>query len=193
MDAVHKTPQPSRYRISKATAKPDRPQPWTASRCHRLLRPLLSRLALLRKELTSFPAAEPAAVDLPTTTTAKDRRKSGGKRHSSDCQWMLPRKKMRHTYAQQQQQQRSAERQTSIAGSSSENLQPVSIKLRAAKDLQGADDNLPAPGETVAFTPLGAPRERPRCALSGQRVKIREFSGVDGFIISDPEEEGGCK
>ncbi|KAK8848994.1 hypothetical protein PGQ11_015474 [Apiospora arundinis] len=154
MDAVHKTPQPSRYRISKATAKPDRPQPWTASRCHRLLRPLLSRLALLRKELTSFPAAEPAAVDLPTTTTAKDRRKSGGKRHSSDCQWMLPRKKMRHTYAQQQQQQRSAERQTSIAGSSSENLQPVSIKLRAAKDLQGADDNLPAPGETVAFTPL---------------------------------------
>ncbi|KAK8076580.1 hypothetical protein PG994_003852 [Apiospora phragmitis] len=154
---VHKTPQPSRYQIAKATAKPDRPQPWTASRCHRLLRPLLSRLALLRKELTSLP--EPAAVvanDLSTTTTTKEegRRKSGGKRQSSDCQWMLPRKKMRHTYAQQQ---KSAERQNSGSGSGSCSetaQQPLSIKLRAARYLQGADDDVPAPGEAVAFTPL---------------------------------------
>ncbi|KAK8015539.1 hypothetical protein PG991_008427 [Apiospora marii] len=158
MDVVHKTPQPSRYRISKATAKPDRPQPWTASRCHRLLRPLLSRLALLRKELTSLPepaVATAGAADLPTTT--KERRKSG-KRQSSDCQWMLPRKKMRHTYAQQQ---KSAERQNlSVSGSTSSGSfsetaqQPLTIKLRAAKDLQAARDDLPAPGEAVAFTPL---------------------------------------
>ncbi|KAK8057546.1 hypothetical protein PG996_011483 [Apiospora saccharicola] len=155
MDVVHKTPQPSRYRISKATAKPDRQQPWTASRCHRLLRPLLSRLALLRKELSSLP--EPAALavgtDLPTT---KERRKFG-KRQSSDCQWMLPRKKMRHTYAQQQ---KFAERQTSsVSGSNSGSFsetaqQPLTIKLRAAKDLQAAHDDIPAPGEAVAFTPL---------------------------------------
>lgn len=151
MDVVNKTPQPSRYRISKATAKADRQQQWTASRCHRLLRPLLSRLALLRKDLTSIP--EPAAVvGLPaaTASTTKDRRKPE-KRQSSDCQWMLPRKKMRHTYTQ-----RSAERQASVTGSSLSETrqQPLSIKLRAAKDLQGAEDDLPAPGETVAFTPL---------------------------------------
>lgn len=157
MDVVHKTPQPSRYRIAKATAKPDRPQPWTASRCHRLLRPLLSRLALLRKELTSLPesvaAAAAVVADLPPP---KERRKSG-KRQSSDCQWMLPRKKMRHTYAQQQ---KSAERQNSSVSRSNSGTfsdtaqQPLSIKLRAAKDLQAVFDELPAPGEAVAFTPL---------------------------------------
>ncbi|KAK8022337.1 hypothetical protein PG993_013104 [Apiospora rasikravindrae] len=155
---VHKTPQPSRYRISKAIAKSDRPQPWTASRCHRLLRPLLSRLALLRKELASLPdpaAAAAVAVATDLATTKDGRRKSGGKRESSDCQWMLPRKKMRHTYAQQQ---KPAERQTSSSvsgGSFSETTQqPLSIKLRAARELQVADDDLPVPGEVVAFTPL---------------------------------------
>ncbi|KAK8091959.1 hypothetical protein PG997_002320 [Apiospora hydei] len=183
---VHKTPQPSRHRISRATAtKPDRPQPWTASRCHRLLRPLLSRLALLRKELTSLPepgaAAVAVATDLPTTKDG--RRKSGGKRQSSDCQWMLPRKKMRHTYAQQQQ--KSAERQASSSvsgGSFSETTQqPLSIKLRAARELQVADEGLPAPGEVVAFTPLV---RRARGQEVPSPAKVSQFRGSQGSSSS---------
>ncbi|KAK7937909.1 uncharacterized protein PG986_014777 [Apiospora aurea] len=183
---VHKTPQPSRHRLSKATAtKPDRPQPWTASRCHRLLRPLLSRLALLRKELTSLPepgaAAVAVATDLPTTKDG--RRKSGGKRQSSDCQWMLPRKKMRHTYAQQQQ--KPAERQASSSvseGSFSETKQqPLSVKLRAARELQVADEDLPAPGEVVAFTPLV---RRARGQEVPSPANVSQFRGSQGSSSS---------
>ncbi|TPX12118.1 uncharacterized protein E0L32_007233 [Thyridium curvatum] len=70
------------------TTKPETPQPWTATRCHRLLRPLLSHVAALRKEVSRKPT-DPA----PDTSSANLKRANPARDEPP------PRKRLRYTYS----------------------------------------------------------------------------------------------
>ncbi|KAI0127725.1 hypothetical protein BJ170DRAFT_384835 [Xylariales sp. AK1849] len=126
------TPHRPAHRVTKPQHRGERPQPWTASRCHRLLRPLLSRIALLRKDILSAPVQHVVA-----TETQQD---GSARRPAEDCSWLLPRKKVRRTYSQ-----RGADRPRC------EPSDPEAVRYKAAKDLQYDDS---AHGQIVAITPL---------------------------------------
>lgn len=129
-----------RHSIPKPTGRADRSLEWTASRCHRLLRPLLSRIALLRKELTAVPHLPPDAAS-PGAEVAP------AKRRGPECHWMAPRKRMRHTYSMKcTERSASAERES--------DSQSGAAKLRVARDFQHPAEDALAPGDLVPVTPL---------------------------------------
>ncbi|KAK7751061.1 hypothetical protein SLS62_007047 [Diatrype stigma] len=131
------TPFRSRPLAPKLARSGEIPQPWTAARCHRLLRPLVSRIASLRKD---------AAISLsrpldPGQVTSDNR--TGAKRQSSECDWLLPSKKakLHRTYSQKRSQTSASQKQRSGSASGSE----CSRQSGGAARLQG---------EIVASTPL---------------------------------------
>ncbi|TAQ87749.1 hypothetical protein B7494_g3900 [Chlorociboria aeruginascens] len=73
---------------------------WTATRCHRLLRPLTSRIAILNKEQTRFPAKRPIHVVLPDVE-AKQGQNIWNNKLTGDAHWIHPRKRVRYTYSGQ--------------------------------------------------------------------------------------------
>ncbi|KAI1246889.1 hypothetical protein MGN70_010774 [Eutypa lata] len=94
------------FRSRPPAPKPARsgelPQPWTAARCHRLLRPLISRIASLRKDAAiSSSSSSSRPLD---QSQVPDR--TGAKRHSNECDWLLPSKrvKLHRTYSQKRHQ-----------------------------------------------------------------------------------------
>lgn len=130
-DDEFKTPKRPKYRVSKPHQRGDHAQPWTASRCQRLLRPLLSRIALLRKSVTNLPCADAVPQSLPSPPRATVT--------TETCAWLAPRKKLRRTYSQR-----------STGSLVAEEPQPAPVKFKAARDLQRESQS----GEIVAFTPL---------------------------------------
>ncbi|KAI1861108.1 hypothetical protein JX265_009727 [Neoarthrinium moseri] len=126
-----RTPHRPRYRVTKPQNRGDRSQPWTASRCQRLLRPLLSRIALLRRDL--------ALLSSQRSVTAPAREDNSGKRRTEDCAWLLPRKRLRHTYSQKCTD-------TSVINS----VAAESSRFKAAKDLQRDSSAV----NSVSYTPL---------------------------------------
>ncbi|RYO81162.1 hypothetical protein DL766_006579 [Monosporascus sp. MC13-8B] len=129
------------YEPRPAPPKPARSgepsQPWTTTRCHRLLRPLISRIASLRRDI---------AVSLPKQPLdhGQGPDRAGAKRKSSECGWLLPRKKVHRTYSQKRSRLPAEEH--SRADGKPANLKTVKC-LR-----QGATVTLH--GEIVAPTPL---------------------------------------
>ncbi|MCJ1485906.1 hypothetical protein MMC06_006081, partial [Schaereria dolodes] len=88
--------------------------PWTAARCNRLLRPLSSRLALLRKEKhcdtqrsTQEPVkngvnVDPQPLTLPNNCQISVRLRRSSSSHEGDPEWSpdgIPRKKLKRTYS----------------------------------------------------------------------------------------------
>ncbi|KAI1369088.1 hypothetical protein F5Y08DRAFT_181303 [Xylaria arbuscula] len=77
-------------------------QPWTTARCHRLLRPLTSRIASLRREASV--AGQPAGLAKSTSgTTTISLSGKNGQHEETDAEsgWMMPKKKRpRLTYSQ---------------------------------------------------------------------------------------------
>lgn len=69
-------------------------QTWTATRCHRLLRPLLSNISALRRDVAGEPM--PVAAEPSETGSALSQ---VNKRVNSDPSGPAPRKKIRHTYS----------------------------------------------------------------------------------------------
>ncbi|KAI1505489.1 hypothetical protein F5X99DRAFT_368188 [Biscogniauxia marginata] len=80
-------------------------QAWTTARCHRLLRPLVSRIAILRKEAaaSSFGSTSTTASSLPVAQPVLNHegaRKTGAE-EKDESGWLMPRKKRaRLTYSQ---------------------------------------------------------------------------------------------
>lgn len=72
----------------------DQEQEWTTARCHRLLRALTSRVAILSKEISRFSTAshqeeaKPKGYEFPRSKTT-----------TPDDDWMHPRKKVKQTYS----------------------------------------------------------------------------------------------
>jgi hypothetical protein len=144
-----KTPGRPRFRVTKERAA-DRAHPWTASRCQRLLRPLLSRISLLRRELASRALPVPATL----ASAAEAGAAPVGKRSAvEDRAFLLPRKKLRHTYSRRWAD-RPSSRSIYDEGDSDDVSRGVGrsegARFKAARDLQRDD----ATGEVVAFTPL---------------------------------------
>ncbi|KAI0386182.1 hypothetical protein F5Y04DRAFT_243497 [Hypomontagnella monticulosa] len=79
--------------VPKSTRSREPSLPWTTARCQRLLRPLVSRIASLRKDTAATPR-DPAR-DEPRQETRADT-----EQQSADDNWLRPRKKVRLTYSQ---------------------------------------------------------------------------------------------
>ncbi|KAI2639609.1 hypothetical protein GGS26DRAFT_540819 [Hypomontagnella submonticulosa] len=77
----------------KSAKSGEPPLPWTTARCQRLLRPLVSRIASLRKD-TAPRLRDPAKDERKQETGA------GTEQQSADDDWLRPRKKARLTYSQ---------------------------------------------------------------------------------------------
>ncbi|KAI1327846.1 hypothetical protein F5Y16DRAFT_181032 [Xylariaceae sp. FL0255] len=145
-------------------------QPWTTARCHRLLRPLVSRIASLRKE--SSTAAQ---------TTAASNSNIGNKndiqRHEvsdGDSDWLVPRKKRpRLTYSQRRgadqlqshsgrQEQLSSDMNGRYTNSESATQTRPQIVKKTYKSLRPETQRrVTAPGEFMAPTPLLQRARRP--------------------------------
>ncbi|KAH8653474.1 hypothetical protein BX600DRAFT_80016 [Xylariales sp. PMI_506] len=174
------TPCLPKYRIAKSQQRGDRPQIWTASRCHRLLRPLLSRISLLRKDLLSLSAQSVADLYLQEEDASET------KRPAEDCSWLLPRKKLRRTYSQK-----------SLSNPAAEPEMLDGIRYKAAKCLQRT--SLDAE-EVTAFTPLlrrarGEDASSPiqevehlrnhGVILGGKRILNRKSPGTTGACFEE--------
>ncbi|KAI8958980.1 hypothetical protein F5Y11DRAFT_19383 [Daldinia sp. FL1419] len=126
---------------NKPRSKPDRsgdiPQPWTAARCQRLLRPLLSRIASLRKD---------AATSLLTArgNDLEQERKVVAEKQNANCEWLKPRKRVRRTYSQK----RSPNQDGSFT------ISKDSKGAGTTKYSQQSEGRTIVPGEIVPATPL---------------------------------------
>ncbi|KAK6063680.1 hypothetical protein SCUP234_13304 [Seiridium cupressi] len=149
-----RTPHRPKYRVTKPQQRGDQTQPWTASRCRRLLRPLLSRLALLRRDA--------ALLHNQSLRIEAPREELSAKRSAEDCTWLAPRKKLRRTYSQR-----------SAGYPLPEAVKPAPVKFKAAKDLQRDS----CTGEIIAFTPL---LRRVRGHHVSSPVEGPQTSGNDG-------------
>jgi hypothetical protein len=74
----------------------DQEQEWTAARCHRLLRALTSRVAILNKELARFSSVAQNEKE-PTRENAKRGKGTAGAR--ADADWTRARTRIRQTYS----------------------------------------------------------------------------------------------
>ncbi|KAI0024683.1 hypothetical protein F4780DRAFT_795203 [Xylariomycetidae sp. FL0641] len=101
---------PSPYKPRPQPPKVEPSAPWTAARCQRLLRPLVSRLASLRRDTGTATTSTATSLSSTATSTTTTITTTDG-----DCDWLLQpsRKRVRTTYSsqrrgggrQQQQQQ----------------------------------------------------------------------------------------
>ncbi|KAI0104888.1 hypothetical protein F4776DRAFT_675979 [Hypoxylon sp. NC0597] len=114
------------------------PQPWTTARCHRLLRPLLSRVASLRKEATaSLLNAKGDEFERETRACAEQQ--------NSSYDWLGPRKRIRLTYSQKRPPVRQGEGSTSGKSSGEPGI---------SRCLRQGEGRTMTFGEIVAATPL---------------------------------------
>ncbi|KAI0402583.1 hypothetical protein F4802DRAFT_343778 [Xylaria palmicola] len=156
------------YQPRRSAAQFDEPsQPWTTARCHRLLRPLISRIGALRKEssvagLATVTALKPTSANIPVSSS--NRRKPREPFAESDC--LMPRKKRpRLTYSQRrganaaQTQNGGPDQSHPGQGSHNEDTNPAlgtkpSVK-KAFRSIQPEGERKStSPGEIVASTPV---------------------------------------
>ncbi|KAI0165800.1 hypothetical protein GGR57DRAFT_136526 [Xylariaceae sp. FL1272] len=89
---TYQTPSKPRRPVSRFH---DHPQPWTTARCHRILRPLISRIASLKRD--SIIAARITAASSIATSAVHQHHDE----HTADSGWLMPKKKRpRLTYSQ---------------------------------------------------------------------------------------------
>ncbi|KAI1801615.1 hypothetical protein F4811DRAFT_533623 [Daldinia bambusicola] len=113
-------------------------QPWTAARCQRLLRPLLSRIASLRKDAaTSLLSAKDDELEQKGRAAAEQQ-------PNVNCEWLRPRKRVRLTYSQR--------RSTNQDGQAT--LSKDSKGISTTKNLQQSEGRSIIPGEIVPATPV---------------------------------------
>ncbi|KAI1632127.1 hypothetical protein F4809DRAFT_113510 [Biscogniauxia mediterranea] len=147
-------------------------QAWTAARCHRLLRPLVSRIAALRKEAaiaastytsTSSSATPAAAAQQPIASHEGLHRKTDT--GTEESEWPMPRKKRaRLTYSQRRpppSRQPAVEEgggNTDVSSSAEQRTgRPPGSRTRTVKCLrqeQQQQRRTAARGEIVPATPL---------------------------------------
>ncbi|KAI1374652.1 hypothetical protein F4677DRAFT_425684 [Hypoxylon crocopeplum] len=133
------------YKRQRPAPRPNRsgdvPQPWTAARCQRLLRPLLSRIASLRKD-TALGLLNPVGDEFKQETSASA---SSTEQKGTNCEWLGPRKRIRLTYSQKRSSRDQENR--SVSGTNHG-------ESRTAKGPRLSKSQALVPGEIVAATPL---------------------------------------
>jgi hypothetical protein len=82
--------------INKRQFQGDQEQEWTAARCHRLLRVLTSRVAILNKELSRFSSV---AQNEKEQTREISKREKGAASTRADADWARARTRIRQTYS----------------------------------------------------------------------------------------------
>ncbi|KAI1337778.1 hypothetical protein F5Y15DRAFT_143726 [Xylariaceae sp. FL0016] len=160
LDAAFQTPRrpasrPRPERTAESTA------PWTAARCHRLLRPLVSRIASLRRDTpTNDPLLSTTSSSISSASTlAASSRTSGiapDPSKTPDSEWLAPKKKRpRLTYSQRRTPPRPELEKTVEASPPDGKAKPGGCK-KTLKSLQQQErhQRSTAPGELVASTPL---------------------------------------
>ncbi|KAH8156443.1 hypothetical protein CIB48_g11807 [Xylaria polymorpha] len=158
-----------RYQSRRPAPKFEEPsQPWTTARCHRLLRPLVSRIASLRRE-KAITSQVKVSTFKPTPGLVLVSSTGNSGRYdepSAESEWIVPRKKRpRLTYSQRrgarppQPQQDGSDQSQLGQGNHDENISLApGVKLgvkRVFKCLQPeAQRKTTSPGEIVASTPI---------------------------------------
>ncbi|KAI1755363.1 hypothetical protein F4782DRAFT_488278 [Xylaria castorea] len=159
----------ARYQPRRPAPKFEEPlQPWTTARCHRLLRPLVSRITSLRKE-KSITSQAKASTLKPTSRLVSVSSASNSGQYdepNAESEWLMPRKKRpRLTYSQRRgartsQPQNDGPDQNQLGqGACSEDtsLAPgvKSGVKKAFKCIQPEGQRkMTSPGEIVASTPM---------------------------------------
>ncbi|KAI2626651.1 hypothetical protein GGR54DRAFT_479150 [Hypoxylon sp. NC1633] len=131
-----KTPYKPRGPRPRPNRSGETPQPWTTARCQRLLRPLLSKLASLRKDTAT-------CLQNPSSDELKQETGAGAEQQSANCEWLGPRKRVRLTYSQK----RNSRYRDCQSTSGKELKGPTAADYRH-------DGRWDIPGEIVAATPL---------------------------------------
>ncbi|KAL7626934.1 hypothetical protein AAE478_003708 [Parahypoxylon ruwenzoriense] len=154
------------YKPGRTESRPDRSggisQPWTAARCQRLLRPLLSRIASLRKDAAT-------ALQTPVgDATTPETRISATEQQSTNCEWLRPKKRLRLTYSQKRPSRNEGERSIPTRNHKG---------LNTAKCPSQSEGRTPVPGEIMAATPL----------LRRARGHVVPSPAVPGIPAEEPE------
>ncbi|KAI0910271.1 hypothetical protein F4823DRAFT_590541 [Ustulina deusta] len=160
---------PARYRPRRAAHRIEEPsQPWTTARCHRLLRPLISRIASLRKD-TAMAGKATASTMRSTPATAPISSISKNRHHEepeSESGWLVPKKKRpRLTYSQrrgtqppQSQEFRLGTNHSGQGNHNEDTSLPAGTKVGLRKAFRciqpERQQKATAPGEIVPSTPM---------------------------------------
>ncbi|KAI0552891.1 hypothetical protein F4679DRAFT_532779 [Xylaria curta] len=170
----------ARYQPRRSASKFDEPsQPWTTARCHRLLRPLVSRITSLRKEKAIASQVKASALKSTSGLASVSSASNSGQYDEPDTEseWLMPRKKRpRLTYSQRraarnsQSQHDGADQNQLGQGSPDEDTSlALGVKSgvkRAFKSIQPEGQRkMASPGEIVASTPM-LKRARGKIVLS---------------------------
>ncbi|KAI1144553.1 hypothetical protein F5Y05DRAFT_30537 [Hypoxylon sp. FL0543] len=170
-----RTPYKPRHPASRATRSGEAPQPWTTARCHRLLRPLLSRIASLRKE---------GAASLLSAKDGELEREArvGAENQSSSYEWLGPRKRVRLTYSQK----RPSIRQNVGSALHNDSKKPSSGRCQS-------EGSSLIPGRIIAATPLlrrarghVVPSPTVHSSLGGEPQNPRTTCGRDPRLKKRP-------
>ncbi|KAI1082243.1 hypothetical protein F5B20DRAFT_578458 [Whalleya microplaca] len=132
------TPSKPRRTAPKPERHGEPTQPWTAARCQRLLRPLLSRIASVRKDIAISLSSPIDDLEHKRETTTVTRRQS------TECEWLMPRKRIRLTYSQKQAFSKNGGRDGAMEKAGA---------VKTSQCLRRHESTL-APGELFASTPL---------------------------------------
>ncbi|KAI0456176.1 hypothetical protein F5B21DRAFT_468990 [Xylaria acuta] len=159
----------ARYQPRRPAPKFEGPsQPWTTARCHRLLRPLVSRIASIRKEKAITGQAKAPTFKSTSGLVSVSSASNGGHydEPNTESEWLMPRKKRpRLTYSQRRGARPSQPRQDgpdqSQLGQGSHDEDTVlapgvkSGVKKAFKCIQPEGQRkMTSPGEIVASTPI---------------------------------------
>ncbi|KAI0971741.1 hypothetical protein F4678DRAFT_431733 [Xylaria arbuscula] len=168
------------YRPRRSGHKIEEPsQPWTTARCHRLLRPLISRIASLRKDisLTGQTTAPSTRSTSSATLASSINKKTYSEESELEAKWLMPKKKRpRLTYSQRrgtqgpQSQRLGLDRNHSAQGSPNDGTNQVSGNESDATEVfrriqRERQKKATAPGEIIPSTPI-LRRARGRIVLS---------------------------
>jgi hypothetical protein len=115
---------------------------WTAMRCHRLLRPLTSRVAILKKEPTRFPST----IHVSNRRTQNDLEDQKARNsqdledgQASETDWSRARKRVRRTYSRRCREK---------------GIRSYGVSGRARMHPSSKDTRLSVPGEISVPTPI---------------------------------------
>ncbi|RDW71333.1 hypothetical protein BP6252_07896 [Coleophoma cylindrospora] len=153
---------------------------WTAVRCHRLLRPLTSRIAILDKDVALFPSAVAGCPKRQhrgkSVGPSQDRHKSELEdSQGSDADWgqQQPRKRVKRTYSSRTGQRKASghgglgkPKASSASSSSIDFVAPGSITVSTPVLTRSSEPHVAtADGHSGQdFIDLRPKRARPRCA-----------------------------
>ncbi|KAI1384654.1 uncharacterized protein F4822DRAFT_415828 [Hypoxylon trugodes] len=134
-----KTPYKPRRPPPRSSQVGETPQPWTAARCKRLLRPLVSRISSLRKD------AEILLLKAKDDEIEQKAKVRDEQQQSTNHEWLGPRKRIRLTYSQRRTSRRQDEQPTFSKDSRKSNT----VGCRRQNEGRSL-----IPGEIVPATPL---------------------------------------